>query len=152
MARLFRIAIRDLGRNKRRSGLTLLAVAMGLALVITLHGFEMGAMQGSVKNSIRVQTGHVQVRAESYGADKVSLQWDDLLEQPWDLVEQAQELPQVHSLHQIPRQAHVVVFQKYHPPTQLWSARKLHHLLDNLLGRLVIRVGLASPDDLDGPA
>ena len=97
MFTLWRIAVRDLGRNKRRSGLTLLAVAMGLALVITLHGFEMGAMQGSVTNSIHVQTGHLQVRADSYDADKVSLQWEDLVTDPLGVVERAQGLAEVRS-------------------------------------------------------
>jgi ABC-type lipoprotein release transport system permease subunit len=95
MFRLWRIAIRDLGRNKRRSALTLIAVAMGLALVIALHGFEMGAIQGAIDDSIRVQTGHVQVRGESYDADKVSLKWEDLLEDPLELAVQAQTLAEV---------------------------------------------------------
>jgi ABC-type lipoprotein release transport system permease subunit len=95
MFKLWRIAVRDVGRNKRRSGLTLIAVALGLALVIALHGLEMGAMEGSVENNIRVQSGHVQVRAESYEEDKVSLKWEDLLEDPQGLVAQAQTLAEV---------------------------------------------------------
>jgi len=95
MFTLWRIAIRDLGRNKRRSALTLIAVMMGLALIIALHGFEMGAIQGSIENSIRVQTGHVQVRGESYDEDKVSLKWEDLLEEPLGLAAQAQMLAEV---------------------------------------------------------
>ena len=44
MFKLWRIAVRDLGRNKRRSALTLIAVALGLALVIALQalGHEVG--------------------------------------------------------------------------------------------------------------
>ncbi len=95
MFTLWRIAIRDLGRNKRRSALTLIAVMMGLALIIALHGFEMGAIQGSIENNIRVQTGHVQVRGESYDEDKVSLKWEDLLEEPLGLAAQAQMLAEV---------------------------------------------------------
>jgi ABC-type lipoprotein release transport system permease subunit len=95
MYRLWRIAVRDLRRNKRRSALTLIAVMMGLALVITLHGFEMGAIQGSIENNIRVQTGHVQVRSESYTEEKVSLKWEELLQEPQGLASQAQMLPNV---------------------------------------------------------
>jgi len=95
MFKLWRIAVRDLGRNKRRSGLTLIAVMMGLALVIALHGFEMGAIQGSIDDNIRIQTGHVQVRGASYEEDKVSLKWEDLLEEPQALAAQAQSLAQV---------------------------------------------------------
>jgi ABC-type lipoprotein release transport system permease subunit len=95
MYRLWRIAVRDLRRNKRRSALTLIAVMMGLALVITLHSFEMGAMEGSIENNIRVQTGHVQTRAESYQEEEVSLKWEDLLQEPQALAIQAQSLPDV---------------------------------------------------------
>ncbi len=95
MFKLWRIAIRDLGRNKRRSALTLIAVMMGLALLIALHSFEMGAMQGSIENNIRVQSGHVQVRGGSYDEDKVSLEWEDLLEDPLGLAAQAQTLAEV---------------------------------------------------------
>jgi ABC-type lipoprotein release transport system permease subunit len=95
MYRLWRIAVRDLRRNKRRSALTLIAVMMGLALVITLHSFEMGAMQGAIENNIRVQTGHVQVRAGSYDEEKVSLKWEDLLQEPQVSAAQAQGLPNV---------------------------------------------------------
>ncbi len=95
MFRLWSIAIRDVRRNKRRSGLTLIAIALGLALVIVLHGFEMGAMEGSIDNNIRVQSGHVQLRSESYEEDKVSLKWEDLLEDPQGLVSRAMSLPEV---------------------------------------------------------
>ena len=95
MFRLWRIAIRDLGRNKRRSALTLIAVALGLALVIALHGFEMGAIQGALADNIRIQTGHVQVRGASYEEDKVSLKLEDLLEEPLGLAAQAQSLAEV---------------------------------------------------------
>ncbi len=90
MYRLWRIAVRDLRRNKRRSALTMIAVMLGLALVIVLHGYEMGAMEGAIENNIRVQTGHLQVRAESYEEEKVSLKWEDLLQEPQAVAAQAQ--------------------------------------------------------------
>ena len=95
MYRIWRIAVRDLRRNKRRSALTMIAVMLGLALVIALHSYEMGAMETSIKNNIRVETGHVQVRAESYDEEKVSLKWEDLLQEPQAVAAQAQALPNV---------------------------------------------------------
>jgi ABC-type lipoprotein release transport system permease subunit len=95
MFRLWRIAVRDLRRNKRRSALTMIAVMLGLALVIALHSYEMGAMETSIKNNIRVQTGHVQVRAESYDEEKVGLKWEDLLQEPQAVAAQARALPNV---------------------------------------------------------
>ena len=95
MYRLWRIAVRDLRRNKRRSALTMIAVMLGLALVIALHSYEMGAMESSIKNNIRVQTGHVQVRAESYDEEKVSLKWEELVQEPQAVAAQVQALPNV---------------------------------------------------------
>jgi ABC-type lipoprotein release transport system permease subunit len=95
MFRLWKLAIRDLGRNKRRSGLTLVAVALGLGLLVVTSGLMEGSVWGTIENNIRVQSGHVQVREESYDEDKVSLKWEDLLDDPQGLVVQAQDLPEV---------------------------------------------------------
>ncbi|MGD8462291.1 MAG: ABC transporter permease [Anaerolineae bacterium] len=95
MFRLWKIAIRDLGRNKRRSGLTLVAVALGLALLVVTSSLMEGAVADSIENNIRVKTGHVQIRNASYDEDKASLKWEDLLENPQEQVARALALPQV---------------------------------------------------------
>ena len=78
--KLWVIAFRDLGRNRRRSILTAAAVALGTALTILLSGFMSGAIYDSVENGIRLQTGHVQIRDESYVREKLSLLPEDLLD------------------------------------------------------------------------
>ncbi|MFO7634908.1 MAG: FtsX-like permease family protein [Caldilinea sp.] len=93
--KLWVIAYRDLTRNRRRTFFTLLAVALGLALLIVLNGYIAGVMEDSLQNSIRLQTGHVQVRAASYADGKRSLQWKDLVERPETIVAQAQAMPEV---------------------------------------------------------
>jgi len=80
IGKLWTIAYRDLGRNRRRSGLSLLAVALGLALLIMLNGLIAGVMADSIQNSIRLRTGHVQLRAESYEEETQSLASKDLLQ------------------------------------------------------------------------
>jgi ABC-type lipoprotein release transport system permease subunit len=55
----------------------------------------MGAIEGAIENNIRVQTGHVQVRAETYDEDMVSLKWEDLLQEPQAVAAQAKALPNV---------------------------------------------------------
>jgi ABC-type lipoprotein release transport system permease subunit len=82
MGKLWLIAYRDLGRNKRRSLLTLVAVALGMGLLIVMSGLIKGAVDGSVENAIRLQTGHLQVRAASYDEEAVSLEWKDLVADP----------------------------------------------------------------------
>ena len=88
IGKLWLIAFRDLGRNKRRSSLTLVAVALGMGLLIVMSGLIKGAVDGSVENAIRLQTGHLQVRAASYDEEQVSLEWKDLLSDPDELAAQ----------------------------------------------------------------
>ena len=95
LGKLWTIAYRDLGRNRRRTLFTLIAVALGLALLITLNGFIAGVWQDSIQNSIRLRTGHVQVRAAAYEEEKVSLKWEDLLTDADALAAQARGLSQV---------------------------------------------------------
>ena len=77
--KLWLLAYRDLGRNRRRSGLTMLAVALGLALLIMMSGFIAGMLDSSISDSILLNSGHVQVRTESYEVERPSLEWVDLL-------------------------------------------------------------------------
>lgn len=95
LGKLWVIAYRDLLRNRRRSLFTMLAVALGLALLIVLNGYIAGVLEDSLQNSIRLQTGHVQLRAQSYAEEKVSLQWKDLLNQPEEIAMRASALPAV---------------------------------------------------------
>ncbi len=95
LSKLWAIAYRDLGRNRRRSFFSLMAVALGLTLLIVLDGFISGIMESTLENSIRLETGHVQVRATSYEDEKVSLQWDDLLDSPDALAARASALSEV---------------------------------------------------------
>ena len=95
MNQLFKMAFRDLGRNKRRSILSALAVTMGSILLLFMAAVIRGEMQGAMQNSIRLQTGHLQIRAASYEESKVSLAWEDLIQDPNRVIEQLKTLPQV---------------------------------------------------------
>ena len=93
--KLWTLAYRDLLRNRRRSILTLLAVALGYALLMLLNGFMAGILEDSLQNSIRLQTGHIQIRNESYEPEKLSLLWQDLLEAPGALAARAEGMAEV---------------------------------------------------------
>jgi ABC-type lipoprotein release transport system permease subunit len=93
--KLWVIAFRDLMRSRRRTFFTLLAVALGLALLIVLNGFIAGIIDDAVQNNIRLQTGHVQVRAATFPDGKRTLQWKDLIDAPETIVAQAAALPEV---------------------------------------------------------
>jgi len=95
MNQLFKMAFRDLARNKRRSFLSALAVTMGTTLLLFAAATIRGEMGGALNNSIRLQTGHLQLRASSYDESKNSLAWEDLIEDPDQVIEQLKTLPQV---------------------------------------------------------
>ena len=92
MRQLLKIAYRDLVRNRRRSLLTLVAIAVGVSLLVFMSGFIQGAITDSIENNIRLQTGHLKIRAASYDEDKVSLAWEDLLDNPEELAAQVRGL------------------------------------------------------------
>jgi ABC-type lipoprotein release transport system permease subunit len=95
LGKLWILAYRDLGRNRRRSIFSLMAVALGLALLIVLNGFIAGVVEDSLQNSIRLRTGHVQLRSKSYQEEKLGLRWEDLLDGAGALAAQAGAMPQV---------------------------------------------------------
>jgi len=95
LGRLWVIAYRDLGRNRRRSILTLLAVALGLALLIVWNGLITGGVEDALQNSIRLKTGHVQIRAATYEEEKLSLLSKDLLDEADTLTARANSMSEV---------------------------------------------------------
>jgi ABC-type lipoprotein release transport system permease subunit len=95
MLQILTMAFRDLGRNRRRSFFSALAVAAGLALLILMASVINGEMGGAIETAIRLQTGHIQVRAVTYDENKSSLKWQDLVENPNQIASQIAALPPV---------------------------------------------------------
>lgn len=95
MIQLFKMAFRDLGRNRRRSFFSSLALAMGLALLMLMAGVIEGDVRDSMKLSINLVSGHLQVRAASYNENKTSLAWKDLVEKPEQIAAQVSALQPV---------------------------------------------------------
>jgi ABC-type lipoprotein release transport system permease subunit len=91
------IAYRDLVRNRRRTLLTLLAVALGMMVLIMMSGLIAGIIADGLRNNIRLNTGHIQLRADTYEIEKLSLLAKDLLGESETLVAKAESLPQVAS-------------------------------------------------------
>jgi len=95
MFQAFKLAYRNVGRNKTRSLLSALAVGVGMALLLLMASVLEGEMKGALQNTIRLQSGHLQVRAASYEEAKISLKWEDLIENPDQVAAQVKSLPQV---------------------------------------------------------
>jgi ABC-type lipoprotein release transport system permease subunit len=95
MIYLIKMAFRDLGRNRRRSFFSALALGIGLALLLLMSTVLAGEMGNSLDTSIKLQTGHLQVRSLSYDESKTSLAWKDLVEKPETVAAQIASLAPV---------------------------------------------------------
>ncbi len=95
MIQLFKMAFRDLGRNRRRSFFSALALALGLAMLLLLAAFIQGEMGTAIDSTIRLQSGHLQLRAKSYDESKTSLKWEALVENPDQVAAQIASLAPV---------------------------------------------------------
>jgi ABC-type lipoprotein release transport system permease subunit len=95
MIQLLKMAFRDLGRNRRRTFFSALAVSVGLAILLLMASVVQGEMGSAIEKSILLQSGHIQVRAASYDENKSSLKWEDLVLNPDRIASQIAALPQV---------------------------------------------------------
>ncbi len=62
----FSMAWRNVWRNRRRSLLTVLAIALGLAFNIFMRGIGDGFHEQMVDNSVRAEIGHIQIHRSGY--------------------------------------------------------------------------------------
>ena len=95
MMNYFKMAYRNLDRHRRRSILSGLALAMGTALLMFVAAFFQGEMRSSLETTLRLNTGHIQVRDADYDPDKLSVAWDYLIENPDQVAAQIETLDQV---------------------------------------------------------
>lgn len=91
----FKMAFRDLGRNRRRTFFSALAVAIGLALLMLMASVINGEMGSAIESAIQLQSGHIQIRAKTYDENKSSLKWEDLVQDPEQIATQVATLDQV---------------------------------------------------------
>jgi len=95
MMKYFKMAYRNLGRNRRRSLLSALALSLGLALLMFIAAFFQGEIRSSMESTLRLDSGHIQIRAADYDPDKLSVAWEYLIENPEQIAAQVDALDQV---------------------------------------------------------
>ena len=95
MLQILKMAFRDLGRNRRRSFFSALAVGGGLALLILMASVIEGEMGSAIESAIKLQSGHIQIRASTYKENKSSLKWEDLVANPNEIATKVAALNQV---------------------------------------------------------
>jgi putative ABC transport system permease protein len=93
----FKLAYRNLGRHRRRSALSALALGLGTALLMFVAAFFEGEMRGSMETTLRLNTGHLQITNADYDPDKLSVAWEYLIENPEESAAQIEALEQVKS-------------------------------------------------------
>lgn len=91
----FKLAYRNLGRHRRRSILSALALGLGTALLMFIAAFFQGEMRSAMESTLRLNTGHLQVRDADYDPDKLSVAWEYLIENPQQVAAQVEALDEV---------------------------------------------------------
>ena len=64
-------------------------------LLILMASVVEGEMGGALENAIRLQSGHIQIRAATYDENKSSLKWEDLVANPDEIAAKISAFPQV---------------------------------------------------------
>jgi ABC-type lipoprotein release transport system permease subunit len=82
MLQLTKLAFRDLGRNRRRSFFSALALGLGVALLLLMASILAGEIRQALKTTILLESGHLQVQSANYEESKTSLKWADLIDNP----------------------------------------------------------------------
>ena len=65
---VLKLAWRNLGRNRRRTALTVATVALGLALLLVTLGLGDGSHLQMIDNAVRMGSGHVLIQGRGYHA------------------------------------------------------------------------------------
>lgn len=92
---ILKMSLRNLARNKRRSALSAIAIAIGTALLLIMSATIRGEMRGSLDLNINLRTGHLQIHTEDYKDENMSLKRKDMIEAPTEISSQIEGIAQV---------------------------------------------------------
>ena len=67
---ILKMAWRNIGRNRRRSLLTISAIGLGLAVLLFHQSLVTGFQKKMIENSVRLHSGHIQIHREGYQRHK----------------------------------------------------------------------------------
>jgi len=95
MSTFITMAFRNLGRNRRRTLFSALALTLSVALLMFGVAFFNGETRTSMESTLKLDSGHLQIRAFEYDPDKFSVAWKYLIENPEQIAAQVASLDQV---------------------------------------------------------
>ncbi|MEA3504246.1 MAG: ABC transporter permease [Bacteroidota bacterium] len=70
MGSYFKIAWRNIWRNKRRSIITISSILFALFFALIMRAFQLGSYNNMVSNIVEAYTGYIQIHTDSYWEDK----------------------------------------------------------------------------------
>ncbi len=92
---LFKFALRNVNRNKRRSLVSISTVAMGVLGILFLESFFSGLIQLHAENSIHSRHGHGQVNTIGYLDQAYEKPWDHWIDNPENILRAINDIPEV---------------------------------------------------------
>ena len=82
---VFKMAVKNVLRNRRRTILTFSSVTFGIFLMVICRGIMQGINADSTRNLINYQTSHMKVFAKGYFKDMADLPLDKIIKNPVEL-------------------------------------------------------------------
>ncbi|MBQ49269.1 MAG: hypothetical protein CMP10_17965 [Zetaproteobacteria bacterium] len=92
---LFKFALRNVNRNKRRSLVSISTVAMGVLGILFLESFFSGLIQLHAENSIHSRHGHGQVNTIGYLDQAYEKPWEHWIDNPENILRAINDIPEV---------------------------------------------------------
>ncbi len=68
---IFKLAWRNIWRNKRRSYLTIASIMFAVILALLMRSLQLGSYESMIENSVRFSTGHIQIHQNGYWDEKI---------------------------------------------------------------------------------
>lgn len=90
-----KLALRNLFRNQRRTGLSVAMIAGGVSAILIFEGFAFNVLKGIQDTTIRTQTSHLQIALNSYWDKTAPHPKDALLVGSKKLEQELRALPEV---------------------------------------------------------
>lgn len=95
---LFKFALRNVLRNRRRTALTSLSIFFAALIVVLSEGWVSGALESYFKNYIDNQTGHIKIMNEEFYKRQRFFPVDALIPETPHLIEQIKKIRDVESV------------------------------------------------------